>query len=84
MRDPNRIKQLLLLLEKLWQKDPDLRFNQLLYNLQYEFSKENDGIGQVKEVESDGFTRIGFDLFNLEDDAFLEYLQAKVSGDGNE
>jgi len=63
-------------------KDPDLRFNQLIYNLQWGYSQKNGNAGQIKEVESDGFTRVGFDLFNLEDNEFLAYLQ-KVASSGN-
>ncbi len=76
MRDPERIKEILDLVNELWQKDPDLRFNQLIYNLQWGYSKKNGDAGQV---ESDGFTRTGFDFFNLEDNDFLEYIQEVIS-----
>ena len=33
MRDKNRIQKILNLLEKIWQKDSDQRFGQLLINL---------------------------------------------------
>lgn len=78
MRDPSRIQELLKLLEQAWSRDPDLRFNQLLYNLQYGYTQSNGGIGQVKEYSSDGFERIGFDLFNLEDDDFINYVRTVV------
>lgn len=78
MRDPARIDKLLKLIEQAWANDPDLRFNQLLYNLQYGYSHLNGGVGQVREVESDGFERIGFDLFNLEDDDFMRYVRSVV------
>ena len=32
MRDPKRIKRILKLIEKLWNKSPDQRFGQLLIN----------------------------------------------------
>ncbi len=81
MRDPERIPELLELVKQIWLRDPDLRFNQLIYNLQYDYSQKNDGLGQVKEVEGDGFTRVGFDLFNLEDSSFIEYLHAVASSE---
>jgi uncharacterized protein YihD (DUF1040 family) len=84
MRDPNRIHEMLMLLEQVWAKDPDLRFNQLLYNLQYGYSQSNGCVGQVKEVSSDGFERVGFDLFNLEDDDFINYVRAEVESYGKE
>ncbi len=84
MRDPDRIHEILKLLEMAWTRDPDLRFNQLLYNLQYGYSQSNGGIGQVKDVSSDGFERIGFDLFNLEDDDFISYVRAVVENQNND
>ena len=84
MRDLGRISEILKFLEQAWAKDPDLRFNQLLYNLQYGFSQSNGGVGQVKEVSSDGFERIGFDLFNIEDDDFMNYVRAVVENQSNE
>ena len=79
MRDPERIKELLNLINEIWSKDPDLRFNQLIYNLQWAYSQKNNELGQIKEVASDGYTRTGFDLFNLEDSDFMSYLQDVVS-----
>ena len=79
MRDPERIKKLLNLVNEIWSKDPDLRFNQLIYNLQWGYSQKNGEVGQIKEVETDGYTHTGFDLFNLEDRDFMHYLQDVVS-----
>ena len=79
MRDPNRISEILEMIEKIWKKDPDLRFNQLIYNLQHSYSQDNDDAGKVEEVIDRGFSRIGFDLFNTEDDSFMEYLRRQVN-----
>ncbi|MBN3493582.1 hypothetical protein [Vibrio neptunius] len=76
MIDPNRIAELLELVKEIWLRDPDLRFNQLIYNLQLGYSQQHGGIGQITEVEEDGFSRTGFDLFNLDDDSFIEYLKS--------
>lgn len=81
MRSPQRIPELLDLLNQLWHQDPDLRFNQLIYNLQGEFSSQNGGRGRVVETASDGFETIGFDLFNLEDDEFMDFLHHKLAGE---
>ncbi|MFK8001267.1 MAG: hypothetical protein AB8H86_16855 [Polyangiales bacterium] len=78
MRDPDRIPEILGVLNQLWSKDPDLRFNQLLYNLQSQFAGENEGRGRIKEAREDGSARVGFDLFSLEDEEFLRFLRSKV------
>ncbi len=83
MRDPERIPEILGLINEFWLKYPDLRFNQLIYNLQWDYSQENNGVGHVIEKASDGFERTGFDLFNLEDDDFIKFLKTKRSNEKN-
>ena len=39
MRDPNRIKRILDLLEIIWKKYPDIRLCQLLSNTAYSYSE---------------------------------------------
>jgi uncharacterized protein YihD (DUF1040 family) len=78
MRDPQRIEEFLELINKLWTNSPDLRFNQLIYILQNGYSQNNSGVGKVASVEVDGFKQTGFDLFNTEDDSFIEYLKSEV------
>ena len=73
-----RINEFLNLINVLWGKKPDLRFNQLIYILQNGYSKKNGNVGKIESVEVDGFKQIGFDLFNTEDDKFLEYLKNEV------
>jgi len=75
MRNPERIQEILRLLEKIWTANPDLRFQQLMYILQSEYSESHDQIGKVESKEVDGLKTIGFDLFNLEDDRFKNYLE---------
>jgi len=74
IRDPKRISKLLELIRQAWEKDPDLRFNQLIYNLQGGYSHVNNGEGKVEEVVDERYSRVGFDLFNLEDEKFIQYL----------
>ena len=83
MRNPERIPELLELIHKLWLRDPDLRFNQLIYNLQREHSHENNGTGKIIERASDGYESVGFDFFSLEDNVFIEFLRAKISNEKN-
>ena len=78
MRDPQRINEFLDLINVLWTKNPDFRFNQLIYILQNGYSHNNANVGKVESIEIDGFKQTGFDLFNTEDDSFLEYLKNEV------
>jgi uncharacterized protein YihD (DUF1040 family) len=79
MRDPNRIETTLSLLKELWSNNTDLRFNQLIYNLQREFSLENDGKGQITEISQEGIQHVGYDLFYIEDDIFIQFLERKLT-----
>lgn len=63
-------------MDEIWIRYPDMIFNQLIYNLQRDYSHKNGGVGEIREVEKDGFARVGFDLFNLEDDQFINYLKS--------
>lgn len=78
MRDPNRIPEMLELLNELWQQDKDLRFNQLVYILQSQYSQLNGGEGKISSTTADGFTQTGFDFFNIEDDKFSDFLKRKL------
>lgn len=75
MRDPKRIPELLKLIQEIWECDQDLRFLQLVYILQSKYDAQNGSNGKVEEVEKDGFKRIGYDLFNVEDSGFKEFLK---------
>ena len=86
MRDPARIDEILGSIGKIWKLHPDFRFFQLLYILQNEYSEANNGLGKVESIGKDGFKKIGFDLFNVEDQLFQEYLEKSLKqgswGDG--
>lgn len=71
MRDSDRIERILKLINRLWNQD--LRFMQLMYNLQLEYSTDNSHYGRVCEEYM-----LGFDMFNLEDDKFEKWLINKV------
>lgn len=83
MRDPVRIDQLLDLLRQIWFHHPDLRFNQLIYVLQSDYSSKYDKDMEIREVSfspTEGGLkkttgRVAYDLFNLEDDKFIQFLR---------
>ena len=62
----------------IWLKYPDLRYLQLLHILQSSLSNQNNDIGKIKVIEEVGFEKVGFDLFSIEDDVFIEYLKDVV------
>lgn len=61
-RDPVRIPRMLMLLQELWEKNPDMRFGQLIGNI---YRHEHPGSG----IEDTG-------LMNIEDDEFQKRLTA--------
>ncbi|MEK4905729.1 hypothetical protein [Niallia sp. FSL M8-0099] len=77
MRDPNRIKRILTLLQKIWEHQADVRFNQLISNLQSLYSQENNSYGR-REVYTKNFIDLEktsyLDFFYLEDDKWEEFL----------
>jgi hypothetical protein len=87
MREKARIPRILSLLEIIWQQQPDVRFNQLISNLQHMYSEQNEGYGKRKmneqnflgnEVDSSYL-----DFFYLEDaewEAFLESIVRQEKG----
>ena len=75
MRDKSRIHEIMSLVTKIWEQHQDLRFFQLLYILQSKYSKENENVGIIEQTEKDGFSNVGFDFFNIEDDDFIMFLR---------
>ena len=52
-----------------------MRYMQLLYTLQSSFSQKNMDVGKVEERVDKTYSRIGFDLFNIEDKEFKIFLE---------
>ena len=75
MRPPERIDEILETIERIWKKNPDMRFMQLLYILQMECAESQNGWGKVTERDKDGSERVGFDLFHFEDKTFQKLLE---------
>lgn len=65
----------------LGKQDPDPTFQQLIYILQCGYTQKNNDAGKVVNIETDGFVQIGYDLFNTEDDDFIEYLRETIVND---
>lgn len=79
MRPPERINEILELLDKAWKKDPDMRFLQLVYVLQSMYSHLNDGRGKIlSPKEHYGSLRIGYDLFAIEDTELISLLREYI------
>lgn len=86
MREPERIITLLDLLNEIWQEHPDLRFYQLIEILKYDYINDTGEVGWRKNLqvakangnyvylESHSY----IDLFNLEDDKFIDFLKTKL------
>jgi hypothetical protein len=82
MRDPRRIKRGLLLLQQIWEYQPDVRFNQLFSNLQNLYSQQYDNY-RIREVYKKEFIDLEqasyLDFFFLEDDKWEEFLASYLS-----
>lgn len=86
MRDPNRIYEIMVILQKIWQAQPDTRFNQLIRNLQWEYASNNEkmrSFWEKEEIKDRGIVaykeRNIPELYNVEDDDFLIFLKSKLS-----
>ncbi|NRG48126.1 hypothetical protein HRF87_25890 [Bacillus sp. CRN 9] len=84
-RDPKRMKRIMLLLQTIWEANPDMRFFQLIEMLQHKYSKINNNFGKREAMEKDSKeyeNPVSFiDLFYLEDDNFEEFLLGYVTED---
>ena len=73
MRDAGRIPRMTTLLEKIWEYQPDVRFNQLVSNLQSQYSQQHDHYGE-RVIDSERGTYL--DMFFLEDDKWERFLES--------
>ena len=73
--------EILHLINKIWERDNDIRFFQLIYILQTKFSEANGNIGKVESTVDDEFSQVGYDFFSIEDDAFIQFLKEIVDQD---
>jgi hypothetical protein len=75
MGDINRISTLLELLNCIWQSNQDIRFNPILYILHSRYCNDVDEACRVLDENSANDPRMGFDLFYVKDDQFIEFLK---------
>lgn len=85
MRNPNRRKRVMDLISLIWDKQNDTRFNQLTHNLQREYANKKGSYRTTlyRKEEFKYHTVYGeetvVDLFDVEDEEFIEFLQEKVN-----
>lgn len=76
MRDPKRIDEMMSLLTEIWKSYPDMRFNQLINSLQYEYKNGKFIQKAFKDEVGWGTKIVSYpDLFYVEDDDFIEFLK---------
>lgn len=82
MRDPRRIRRILALLQQIWEYQQDVRFNQLVSNMQSIYSQQHDNYGK-REVFERKFIDLEkssyLDFFFLEDDKWEGFLTSYLS-----
>lgn len=82
MREKARIQRILALLEIIWQQQPDVRFNQLISNLQHMYSAQYEGYGKRKMKEQNFLGKevdsSYLDFFYLEDTEWESFLESLV------
>ena len=76
MRSLERIDEISSLIKDIWNDDPDLRYMPLIYIFQSAYSKQNNGVGKVEESVDATYLKVGFDLFNVEDDTLKIFLES--------
>ena len=64
MRNPNRISEVLMMLQQGWEKVPDWRLGQLIENL-----KRYIGVNDLFYIEDDKMIEKIIDFFDLEESA---------------
>jgi uncharacterized protein YihD (DUF1040 family) len=85
MREKARIHSILSLLEMIWQQQPDVRFNQLISNLQSLYSQRNNDYGKRKVTEKwdNGEVESSYlDFLHLEDTDWESFLKSLVENEG--
>jgi hypothetical protein len=87
MREKARIERILSLINQIWAKQPDTRFNQLISNLAWQYSEQNNDAykewtySKWETEQGIQFTKdmVFVDCFHLEDDKFEEFLKEKIN-----
>jgi uncharacterized protein YihD (DUF1040 family) len=86
MREKARIQRVLALLETIWEQQPDVRFNQLISNLQHMYSAQHEGYGKREMKEQNLLGKevdySYLDFFYLEDTQWETFLKSLVGNEG--
>jgi hypothetical protein len=83
-RNPERIDRTIELLLQVWKQQPDTRFFQLAHNLKYEYATANGIEGNIEQLLNNSGRLVSIqnrrviDLYNLEDEEFIKFLEAKL------
>ncbi len=84
MNKSNKINDVITILKLIWEKQPDIRFNQLIHNLQHDYAnKVQRYLTELYEMEDHNriksFRKVNIvDLFDVKDDDFYEFLVQKL------
>ena len=79
MRPPERMRQILDLVHKIWEYDSDMRFFQLIYVLQAQYCQAHYPNGAIKSPpRKDVSEHLGFDLFVIEDTQIIKFLENRL------
>ncbi|PGO60596.1 hypothetical protein [Priestia megaterium] len=85
MDNTARIAKTMALVTQIWMSQPEMRFNQIVHNLQSEFyQKTGQGI-RCFDYTKDEFTGAlevrthAMDMFYVTDENFIPFLEEKVS-----
>lgn len=84
MREIARIERIMNLIKQIWERQPDSRYMQMIYNLQWNYSAANNDVGKeysYSKWETPKGNVIfnkdvaNIDLFSLKDDKLELFLQ---------
>ena len=83
MREPERIDRILSLIKQIWQLQPDSRFMQMISNISWNYSADNNdaykqySYSKWETPKATIFNKdVSYvDLFHLEDDKLEKYLE---------
>jgi hypothetical protein len=84
MREPERIERILELINQIWKLQPDSRFMQMISNISWNYSADNNDAGKEYSYSKWETPKgdvifnkdvVDVDLFHLEDDKLEKYLE---------
>lgn len=83
MREKPNIERIIVLLKQVWEKFPDMRFHQLVSNLQHMYSAQNDEYGRRRVIQREDsgyeFESSYLDFFYLNDKDWERFLLSMLT-----